>query len=92
MSGIEELIKKSEELSQTAVKQELLNSLLVPFSIIIAVSFVLMRIFGYLFGWFNKNKEDYEMDKQKYIITSLFVGAIVCGGYVLYERKLKIGT
>jgi uncharacterized membrane protein len=88
--SLDELIKKSESLSRTAVKQELVNSLVLPLAVIVLISFVIIRIFAYLFGWFNKNKEDYEFDKQKYILASFVFGALACGGYILYERKLKI--
>jgi hypothetical protein len=91
--SIEELIERSKTLSQTAVKQELVNSLIVPFSAIVVSCFIILRILAYLFGWFNKkSQQDYEIDKQKYIMASLIVGAVMCGGYVLYERKLKVNT
>lgn len=90
MSLLQDLIQKSEKLSQTAVKQELVNSLILPFAFIVFSTFIVIRIFAYLFGWFNKNKEDYEFDKQKYILASFIVGALGCGGYVFYEKKLKV--
>lgn len=89
--NIDELIKKSQDLSSTATKHELVNSMILPFIFIFIATFIILRILSYLFGWFNKKKdEDYLFDRQKFILAALVYGGIACGGYFVYEKKLKV--
>ena len=91
MSSFDELIKKSKELNTVALKQEIVNSVAFPFAVITVATFLLIRIFAYLFGWFA-NEKDGLFNKQNYVLYSLLLSGVVCGAYVGYQKVKVPGT
>jgi uncharacterized membrane protein YbjE (DUF340 family) len=86
--SFEELIKKSKELNTVALKQEIVNSVAFPFFIIVVATFISIRIFSYMFGWFYE-KDTEKFNRQNYVLYSLLLSAVLCGSWAGYQ-KVKV--